>query len=188
MMEQSFNDDSMKRSLETAILPEKPVAVGGTWARDTEFDMQKLGKLKAHFNFTYTGMEAQGGASCAKISTKYEMSMSGKPDSAAFPGGEQMDIDLSMDDAQGEGTILFSPEKGRLVRSTLMTDMDMNMSMKPKGQDKGDEGKMEMAIKVNLKSTVSLLGADDPPSRLLLRRRTRQHDAPAVKGCQAKKE
>jgi hypothetical protein len=39
MMERSFNDESMKRSLETAVLPEKAVAVGGTWGRDTAFDM-----------------------------------------------------------------------------------------------------------------------------------------------------
>jgi hypothetical protein len=178
----------MKRSLETAIMPEKAVAVGGTWARDTEFDMQKIGKLKAHFDFTYTGMEAQGGGSCAKVGAKFEMSMSGKPDSSAFPGAEQMDIDLSMDDASGEGTIYFSADKGRLIRSAMMTDMDMNMSMKPKGQDKGDEGKMEMAIKVNLKSTVSLLGADDPAFEAAPKKEPAAKVAPAAKDPKAKKD
>src|SRR5262249_18551929 len=86
----------------------------------------------------------------------------GKPDLSSMPGAENFDIDFSMDDAQGEGTIYFSADKGRLIRSATATDMDMNMSMKPKGQDKGDEGKMEMAIRVNVKSTVALLGADDP--------------------------
>lgn len=163
MMERSFNDESMKRSLETTVLPEKPVAVGGKWSRDTEFDMQKIGKLKAHFDFTYDGKEDQSGSPCAKVSTKYTLSMgAGKPDMSSMPGAENFDIDLSMDDAQGEGTIYFSCDKGRLIRSTTATDMDMNMAMKPKGQDKGEEGKMEMAIRVNIKSTVALLGADDP--------------------------
>jgi hypothetical protein len=132
-------------------------------------------------------MEAQGGGTCAKVGVKYELSMSGKPDSSAFPGAEQMDIDLSMDDASGEGTIYFSADQGRLVRSTLLTDMDMNMSMKPKGQDKGDSSKMEMAIKVNLKSTVSLLGADDPAFEATPKKEPGAKDAPAAKDAKAKK-
>lgn len=187
MMERSFNDDSMKRSLETAILPDKPVAVGGKWARDTEFDLQKLGKLKAHFDFTYAGMEDQSGSPCAKVDTKYTMSMgAGKPDTSSMPGAENLDIDLSMDDAQGEGTIYFSSDKGRLIRSAMATDMDMNMSMKPKGQDKGDQGKMEMAVRVNIKSTVALLSADDPAFEASPKKDSATKDA-ASKDPKAKK-
>ena len=183
MMERSFNDDSMKHNLETAILPEKPVAVGGKWARDTEFELHKLGKMKAHFDFTFTGMEDQGGGSCAKVNAKYEMTMGpSKPDMSSSPGGEHMDVDLTMDDAGGEGTIHFSPEKGRLVHSALVTDMDMNMSIKPKGQDKGDEGKMEMAIKATLKLTVSLLGADEPAFEAAASKESAAKDPKAKKG------
>jgi hypothetical protein len=187
MMERSFNDDSMRRSFETAVLPEKPVAVGGKWGRDTEFDLQKIGKLKAHFDYTYAGMEDQAGSPCAKVDTKYTMSMgAGKADMSSMPGAENFDIDFSMDDASGEGAIYFSADKGRLVRSSTTTDMDMNMTMKPKGQDKGEEGKMEMAIRVNLKSTVALLGADDPAFEATAKKDSAAKDA-SSKDPKAKK-
>jgi hypothetical protein len=115
------------------------------------------------------------------------MSMgAGKPDLSSMPGAENFDIDFSMDDAQGEGTIYFSPDKGRVIRSATATDMDMNMSMKPKGQDKGDEGKMEMAIRVNVKSTVALLGADDPAFEATPKKDSAAKDA-ASKDPKAKK-
>jgi Family of unknown function (DUF6263) len=187
MMERAFNDDSMKRALEAAVLPDKPVAPGGTWARDTEFDMQRFAKMKAHFDLTYAGTENQSGSPCAKVNVKHKITMgAGKPDTSSMPGGENFDIDLSMDDASGDGSFYFSADKGRLILSTMTTDMDMNMTLKPKGQDKGDEGKMEMAVRVNLKSTVSLLGADDPAFEASPKKDSAAKDA-ASKDPKAKK-
>ncbi len=163
MMQRAFTDDAMKRYLGTTVLPEKPIAVGGTWARDSVFEMPPLGTLKAHFDFNLAGMEDARQTPCAKLGTKFQMKLEGKPDVSAMPGAANFDIDMSMDGAEGEGTIHFSPEKGRLVASALVTDMDMSMTMKPKGQDKSDDGKMEIAIKLTMKTNLALLGADEAP-------------------------
>jgi hypothetical protein len=163
MMQRAFTDEAMKRYLGTTVLPEKPVAVGDTWKRDTVFDMPPLGKLKAHFDFDLAGMESARQTPCAKLGTKFTMKLEGKPDLSSMPGAENFDIDMSIDQAEGEGTIHFSPEKGRVVESALVTDMDMSMTMKPKGEDKGEEGKMEMGIKLTMKTNLALLGADEAP-------------------------
>lgn len=163
MMQRAFTDEAMKRYLGTTVLPEKPVAVGGTWVRDAVFEMPPLGKLKAHFDFNLLGMEDARQTHCAKLGTKFELKLEGKPDLSAMPGAANFDIDMSMDGAQGEGTIFFSPEKGRMIESSLVTDMDMSMTMKPKGEDKSEEGKMEMGIKISMKTNLALLGADEAP-------------------------
>ena len=164
MLSKSFNDASMKRALETVLLPEKALTDGETWKREAQFDVPALGKLKIDFDFKLDGTEMVAGAKAAKVGVLYSMSLAGgKPDMTGMPGADQFDIDLSMNDAKGEGTIHFSPDLGRMVKTQLDSDMDMAMVLKPKGEAKADAGEgMKMGIVIHQKITTTLLGASDP--------------------------
>ena len=164
MVSRSFNDASMKRALESVVLPEKALADGETWERESQFDVPSLGKLKVDYDFKLHGMEEVGGSKSAKVGVVYSMALGGgKPDLSSMPGAEQFDVDLTMDDAKGEGTVHFSPELGRMVRTELTADMDMNMNMKPKGEAKpGAPEGMKLEIRIQQRLTASLLGASDP--------------------------
>ena len=164
MLSKSFNDASMKRALETVLLPEKALADGETWKREAQFDVPALGKLKIDFDFKLDGSETVAGSKAAKVGVLYSMSLGGgKPDMTGMPGADQYDIDLSMNDAKGEGTIHFSPDLGRMVKTQLDSDMDMAMVLKPKGESKAGAGDgMKMGIVIHQKLTTTLLGASDP--------------------------
>jgi hypothetical protein len=160
----SFNDASMKRALETIVLPEKEVADGGSWKRSSQFDVPSLGKMKIDFDFKLDGTEEIAGSKCAKVGVVYAMSLGdGKPDMSGMPGAQQFDIDLSMEGGDGQGTIDFSPELGRMVLTKIASDMDLNMTLKPKGDAKGAGGEgMKLAVRVHQQLATSLLGAKDP--------------------------
>lgn len=164
MLAKSFNDASMKRALETMVLPDKGLADGEAWKRQSQFDIPALGKLKVDFDFKLDGTETVGGSKAAKVGVLYSMSLGGgKPDMSGMPGAEQYDIDLTMNDAKGEGTIHFSPDLGRMVKTQLASDMDMGMVLKPKGESKAGEGEgIKMGIVIHQKLTSTLLGASEP--------------------------
>jgi hypothetical protein len=163
MLQRSFSDTSMKRSLETVVFPEKTMADGETWKRSSTFDVPSLGKLKTDYDFKLDGTETVDGAKASKIGVLYSMSLGGgKPDMSGMPGAERFDVDLSMDDAKGDGTIDFSADLGRMVRTKLTSDMDINMNMTPKGDAQGGAGAMKLAVQTHQKLSTTLLGASDP--------------------------
>jgi hypothetical protein len=164
VLQKSFSDTSMKRSLETVVFPDKAIADGETWKRASTFDVPSLGKLKIDYDFKLDGTETVDGTKAAKVGVLYSMSVGGgKPDMSGMPGADRYDVDLSMDDAKGEGTIDFSSEAGRMIRTQLSSDMDINMNMNPKGGGQGGPPAMKLAIQTHQKLSTTLLGASDPP-------------------------
>jgi hypothetical protein len=163
MLAKSFNDASMKRSMETVVLPDKALADGETWKRTSTFDVPSLGKLKIDYDFKLDGMESAAGSKAAKIGVLYAMSLAGgKPDMSGMPGADQFDVDLTIDDAKGDGTIRFAPDLGRVLETKLASDMDVNMNLNPKGDKAGAGAAMKLAVQIHQKLSTTLLGASDP--------------------------
>ena len=163
MLQKSFSDTSMKRSMETVVFPDKAIADGETWKRSSTFDVPSLGKLKIDYDFKLDGTETVAAGKAAKIGVLYSMSIGGgKPDMSGMPGADRFDVDLSVDDAKGDGTIDFSSDLGRMVETRLTSDMDINMNMTPKGDAKGGSPPMKIAVQTHQKLTTTLLGASDP--------------------------
>jgi hypothetical protein len=159
MMQRAFTDEAMKRYLGTTVLPEKPVAVGARGCATRCSRVPPLGKLKAHFDFNLLGMEDTRQTHCAKLGTKFELKLEGKPDLSAMPGAANFDIDMSMDGAQGEGTIFFSPEKGTHDRVFAhhrhghVDDDEAEGRRQERGRQDGRWG-----IKISMKNNLALLG------------------------------
>jgi hypothetical protein len=160
-----FNDEGMRRTMQSAFLPEKAVAQGATWKHDASYVLPSLGELKVHFDYSFAGTEDAGGGSCAKLAVKTGISFGNvKPDFSGSPMMERFDVDLKLEDGKGEGTVLFSPALGRLIQSSSVADLDFDMSMKPKGAGEEHGGDpMKMTVSTSTKQTIALLAAGDPP-------------------------
>lgn len=164
---QSFNDDGMRRTLQSAFLPDKSVAAGAMWKHDATFHPRSLGDLKLHLDFAFTGMEKVGSASCAKLDVKYAMEFGGTPDLSGPPGAEQFDTELKLEEGKGEGTIYFAPSLGRMIQSSTVSVMRLAFLDTPKGAREGHGGKpTKTTVSSNTKQTVALLAAGDPPFAL----------------------
>lgn len=163
MLQRSFSDSSMKQKMETVVFPDKAIADGETWKRSSTFDVPSLGKLKIDYDFKLDGTETVDAGKAAKIGVLYSMSIGGgKPDMSGMPGAERFDVDVSIDDAKGDGTIDFSSDLGRMVQTRLTSDMDIKMNMTPKGDAKGGAPAMKLGVQTHQKVTTTLLGASDP--------------------------
>jgi hypothetical protein len=172
VLSKSFNDVSMKRALETVVLPEKAIGDGGTWKRTSQFDVPSIGKMQVDFDFKLEGTEEAAGSKCAKVGVLYVTTLAGgKPDTSSMPGAQNFDVDLAMDDAKGQGSILFSADLGRMVRTQIASDMNLSMNLKPKGDPKaeakpeakaGTGGTIKLVFSIHQRLTTSLLGASEP--------------------------
>jgi hypothetical protein len=162
MLSKAFSDGNMKRAMQTVVLPEKSIADGESWKRQSTFDVPSLGKLQTDFDFKLQGTEAVAGSKAARIGVVYTMSIAGgKPDMSGTPMADRFDVDFTIKDAKGDGVIHFSPDLGRIVDTQLASDMDADMTLTPKG-DKAGAGPMKLAVQTHTKNATTLLGASDP--------------------------
>lgn len=163
-MSEMFDETNMKRTLEVAVLPDHAVKQDEQWKRAVSVPLGPLGKLDAEYVYTFQGLGEEAGTKGAKVGVEYTMKPGGeKPDLSAFPGGDQLDIGLEIDDTKGGGDLFFDVAAGRLARSTLETDLGLTLTMKPKNPPEGATTEpIEMRMEMAMRMDVRLLGPDEP--------------------------
>jgi hypothetical protein len=158
-----LDEEGLKRTLETAVWPEQPVAVDDTWERDVEMPIGPLGTLRAHYRYTYEGPAEELGAHCAKVGVEFTMTAgASKPDFSHLPGADVLDVEVEIGDSDGSGTLWFSTERGRLVRSDMATGIELVLRMSPKEPLEGHPGPMVVRMDMKMRVETRLLGADEP--------------------------
>jgi Family of unknown function (DUF6263) len=162
MFKQSFGDESMKRLIEVAVYPDKPLSAGDKWNRNSSWAMPMVGTLDISMDFTLEGMEAQKGEVCAKIALVDKITQDKDKGPGANPFGEQFDIDVSMSESTGKGTLYFALESGRMVKQVVDQNMEMSLDMRAKDSDKSAPPAMKMDMSIEMRNTIELLGKDEP--------------------------
>src|SRR5262249_9347940 len=134
-----LTEDVLKKSAEEAFsfLPAQPIKKGETWKREATVPFGPLGSFKSTNEYTLEGKD--NGA--AKIGLKAMMTYSPPKGDAGF-GGLFKIVKGNLKSEGARGTLLFDPEKGRLVRYNMamifrgsltmdimgnMIDMDISM-------------------------------------------------------------
>lgn len=161
MLKQSFGNDAIKKMIEVAVYPDKPISTGEHWNRSTSWELPMVGTLDIAMEFTLEGTEPQKGQDCAKIAVTDTISQNKAKGPGANMLADKFDVDVSVSDSKGKGTLHFAPESGRMVKQVLSQNMEMNMSMRAKDSDKSAPA-MQMGISVDMKTTTELLGKDEP--------------------------
>ncbi len=105
------------------ILPEKAVTEGDTWTSSTDID-SALGKGEQKTTFTYAGADEDDGAKVTKIDVASKLDLAAPAASSNKP---------LVKEHQQTGTVLFSPEQGRVVSGkqsqTLVTERPYRETM-----------------------------------------------------------
>jgi hypothetical protein len=92
-----------------AILSDRPVSVGDQWEVPFEFELGKLGKVKAKTIYTFEGPDKVGNRKTVRIASTGEMTMEMNIDQ----GGTKVTGTLTS--SSSTGTVQFDPEAGRVV-------------------------------------------------------------------------
>jgi Family of unknown function (DUF6263) len=118
----SLGDDAMKAMFAQsfATFPDHPVKPGETWTGQFPINNPMFGATTTTRTSTLLGIEA----SIARIGVVLSM----KRDAGAAPTNP-MGMTMNLGDSKSKGEILFDVAKGRVVKSTLETDLAMTMSM-----------------------------------------------------------
>jgi len=164
MMSEMLSEETMKRSLEAAVLPSHALKEGEEWKRAIAIPLGPLGKLDAAYVYRYEGLATAPAPRTAKIGLEFTMkAATGQPDFSAIPGSELLDIALDIGDSTGKGTLEFDVDAGRLARSSVETEIELTMEMKLKEAPEGaDMPPMEMHIEMAMRNDMRLLGPDEP--------------------------
>jgi hypothetical protein len=161
MLKQSFGNDAIKKLIEVAVYPDKALSTGDHWNRTTSWELPMVGTLDIAMEFTLEGSEPQKGQECARIAVTDTISQNKAKGPGANMFADKFDVDVSVSDSKGKGTLHFAPESGRMVKQVLSQNMEMNMSMRAKDSDKSTPA-MEMGISIDMQTTTELLGKDEP--------------------------
>jgi len=110
-----LSEDALKKSIEDLFgnLPTKAISPGDTWSQEATIPFGPLGSFKTSKDMTYKEKDKDG----ALITYKSKMSYI-PPKDAAF-GGLLKIVKGNIKSENAKGSLLFNPEKGRLVRATF---------------------------------------------------------------------
>lgn len=164
-LRKSFGNEAMARQLETAfgVVPPRPVPQGATWTSAHEQEVPSLGTIRFDHAFRLASVETIGGERRARIAMRSSVTRTAEAGGAADnPMTARMTIELEEGGSQGE--CWFSLERGRIVRTTLATTMEMLLRMKPRPGAPADAGPPpEMRQEVDQRTTLELIPLDGPP-------------------------
>ncbi len=111
-----LTEDVLRKSAEEAFgfLPQQPVKKGETWKRETAIPFGPLGSFKASNEYTFQGKEQNN----VKIAVKADLKYSPPKGDQGF-GGLFKIVRGNLKSEGARGTLVFDPEKGRLVRYNM---------------------------------------------------------------------
>ncbi len=119
-----YSDEALRRMLEQTFskLPDTAVNVGDTWKGELALGNETIGRIDAALTFTLKGLDAAGQR--ATIGAAMKLTQDPRPPAT---GGAR--VSLTLGDSHGEGEIEFDAARGRIVRSTMKTEMPSTVNM-----------------------------------------------------------
>jgi hypothetical protein len=102
-----------------ALFPEGPVVKGQSWSQKTSVDTEQ-GKIVTDIEFKYAGTSTIGGKKLAKIELKPKFTLTPKPGAATA---------ITIKDKGSSGVSYFDMETGVLSHSSLIQNMDMEITV-----------------------------------------------------------
>jgi hypothetical protein len=134
LLNQILSDNALKEMAEPtfAALPNKEVAKGDSWTRESTLDMGPIGKYTNTYKYTYDGKDEQNKKlDRIKVDTtlKYE-----KPADNAVGGLPFKIKSANLKSDKATGTVLYDPEKGRIERSNATLDLKGDLDIEIGGQ------------------------------------------------------
>lgn len=120
----SLSDDALKATLEQSFtkLPEGPVKPGDTWKGQMNMGNDMIGKITGSVDFALKALDGSGDAATGRIGVAVVMKQESAP--ASGPGG----MVVKLQEARGEGEMLFEIAKGRIRKSTMKSSMPSTIS------------------------------------------------------------
>ncbi len=121
-----YSDDAIRSMLEQSFpkLPTQPVKPGETWAGQLALGNQTIGKITAALTFTLKALDGDAGAQRANVSIDMTLKQGAKP-----PASGPTRVSVALGDSRGQGDLLFDVAHGRIVRSSMRTDMPSTVTM-----------------------------------------------------------
>jgi hypothetical protein len=110
-------------------LPSGPVSLGATWESRSDRVFPILGKTQMPVEHRFEKVEKIGGAECATIASRFETVREGSPaQSSKDPRKPHLEMETMK--TEGEGTLFFDLDAGRVLKQTQVTVMDVDSRMK----------------------------------------------------------
>jgi len=137
LLKQILNDDALKQMADPtfAAVPNASKKKGDSWEKTTNLDMGPIGKYENKYKYTYDGKSTTKDKEKFD-SIKVETTLGYKPpDEKAAGGGLPFKIksaDLASKNAKG--TILFDPDKGRVVEQEMEVELNGKLTIEIGGQ------------------------------------------------------
>jgi hypothetical protein len=133
LLDAILSENALKEMAEPtfAAIPQKEVAVGDSWTRDSTLDMGPIGKYENHYKYTYEGKDGK----LDKIKVETTLKYKEPAEAAGGTSGLPFKIkSAELKSSNASGTILFDPEKGRIESSDMRVTLDGKLSIDIGGQ------------------------------------------------------
>ena len=121
-----YSDEALRSMLEQTFskLPAGPVNAGDTWNGQLALGNETIGRIAAALTFTLKELDGAGPSQRAIIGASMKLTQEVRPPAA---GGAR--VSLTLGDSRGEGEIRFDVARGRILRSTMKTEMPSTVNM-----------------------------------------------------------
>jgi len=121
-----YSDEALRSMLEQSFpkLPAQSLKPGDTWTGQIALGNQAVGRITAALTFTLKAVEGAADAQRAVVSAAMTLTQEVKPPPA---GATRMTMTLG--DSHGSGDLVFDVSRGRLVRTSMLTEMPSTVNM-----------------------------------------------------------
>lgn len=155
LLNQILSEQALKEMAEPtfAAVPNKEVAKGDKWTKENVLDMGPIGKYTNTYTYTFEGPDGKLDKIKVDTALKYV-----PPDDKAAAGGLPFKIkSADLKSTGATGTVLFSPEKGRVERSSFKLELNGVLDIEIGGQTTKVELKQTQETNVETSDTNPLV-------------------------------
>jgi hypothetical protein len=145
-----LSEDTFKQAVSEAFsfLPGKAAKLNETWDRGIKVSLGPVGDMAVKSTYRYAGKARADGRDLDKIT--YKSTMQWSPPRNQVQGLPFQVTKGTMKTEKFEGTILFDPEAGRLVESTVNMKLKGDLTFSIQGQEVDVELSQEQVIKARI--------------------------------------
>jgi hypothetical protein len=153
LLKRILNEDALKQMADPTfgIVPNKPVAKGESWTRDSKLSLGPIGSYKNTYKYTYEGQDDKN-KDLAKV--KVDTTLTYEPPTDPGEGLPFRIKEAKLTSKDASGDVRFDVKKGRLEESNLKLKLEGDLTIEIGG----------MASKVELKQsqTTKVTTSDSP--------------------------
>jgi hypothetical protein len=165
-LREQFSNEAMRKALHDVyhLLPEQPVAVGGTWSAPASTrEIALVGTITVDQEYALKAVETgDDGHRIAVISVTGTMAQTATAPAAdgesIFPG---FTLRGRLDTGKVVGTVRFDLDAGRIVGAEVTPEITVAITGTPKGDDVG-RGAVPIALSQSITGTITLSIRPDP--------------------------